>query len=436
MSRSRIHRPPAAIRKRISLVTAEMAVLLCLGASMTACSVARRAVEIRVSPPLLRPRRRPRPRATLRPAQDEVVAPEDEVSADPPDEPGDDVEHGADIADAPEDEAGTAPTTDPKETSVRGYIMGRTRSRWTDDEDDHDLYGVAAADVETGGEHPWRFHVMGRGSWDRDGVSSEPTFFDLEDTYDGDVQGRLYRAYVDAPLDRWLGLARFGRQILYETPVTAYFDGVLVETKATGPTDLTFGVFGGIPVHHYESSNAGDEVEGAFVTLRPWEQGQLRIDFMHIEDEMRFTDEQNDLLAIGLRHRFGTHLRLEGNYSRLEGENRDVSAKALWSLPEYLLTVRFSHYRLLEAQTDLVNELNPFFNTLSTFHPYEQSQLQITKGIGDWLEVFGGWDFRRIDDEGDIGRYQSNRRLWASPAKSGTARTTTSRPGESTSLAS
>jgi hypothetical protein len=290
-------------------------------------------------------------------------------------------------------------------TTIRGHLSSRGRFRWNDDEDDHDLFAVAHAVITTGGEDPYRFEFTGRAAWDTDGNSSGSPFFGIDDTYDGELQGRLYKASVDVPLGQRIALARLGRQILWESPVTLHFDGVRLETEPMGLPMFVLGAYGGIPVHLYESSSRGDDLVGAYAALSPWERGRLRLDWMHIGDETRFSDVQNDLLAASLRHDFELGLQLEGDYTLLESESRDATVRARWIHEEWGTRLRFSHYRLFEAQTDLVNELNPYFNTLGTFYPYDQTRFEASQPIGEHLELFGGVDFRRVDDEGDIGRY-------------------------------
>ena len=383
MSRARVHRHPTEVRKRVFLVTAEMAVLLPLSACLAAGLGEERVVEFRgaladphVAPTGVDAGPHSATFATTLPDEDETA--EDETDA------ASSLEHPA---------------------SLSGYVMGRSRSRWNDDVDDHDIYGVAGVDITTSGEDPFKIHLVGRGAWDTDGESGGSTYFGVDDTYDSRLTGRLYQAHVDAPLGDGFELARLGRQTMYETPATAYFDGVRLESAGWGPAKFAVGVYGGVPVHQFESSSGGDVIGGVYTTFRPWEQGRVRIEWMHLEDETRLGEHENDLLSIGLRHRVGHNLRLEGNYSRLEDENRDMALKGLWTLPEQQLTVRASHYRLLEPEMDLANELNPFFNSLITSQPFDQNQLQISKGFGEWIEIAGGFDVRRVDDEGDIGRY-------------------------------
>lgn len=409
MSRSRVRHRPAVTRKRALLVPAGLAFLLPLGACIASNLPADRGVEIRVSH--LGPQDPADPAAPDLPPEAESIPPqEEEVAPAETDETALETTE-TEALDEPAEEESTesagydAPETTEKGTTVTGYVSGRSRSRWNDDEDDHDLYAVAHTEITTAGENPWKVQVTGRGSWDVDGASDDSTFFDIEDTYDGDVQGRLYRASVDAPLGHGVALARFGRQILWESPVTIHFDGIRLETEAMGLPQLVVGAYGGIPVHQYESSSSGDELVGAYAKFHPWERGGVRVDWMHIGDEMRFTDEDNDLLALSLRHRFEAGLEVEGDYSRLEDENRDAAFRAHWFLPDSGLTMRFSHYRLLEAQTDLVQELNPFFYALGTFYPYDQTQFQASKTFGERYELFGGLDFRRVDEEEEIGRY-------------------------------
>jgi hypothetical protein len=307
---------------------------------------------------------------------------------------------------APEQDEGSGEMEPGEGPSIGGYVTLRSRSRWTDDgDDDQNIYGIAAVDVETGGDNPWSFHVMGRGQWQIDGPSDDPVLFGIEDTWSSTVTGRLYYAYVDTPTVGPLGLARVGRQQMVETPTYLQFDGVRAETTKLGKAEFLFGLYTGFPVRMYRSEYTDKLMGGGYMTFRPWETGEVRFDYMHLVDDPRFGQDENDLLSLGLKQRVGRNVRLEGTYGNLDGENRDINLAANWTLPEEQLTVRYSFYNLFEPQTDLVNELNPYFDSLRTWFPFYQNKLTASKVFGEWLQLMVGFDFRRVDDEDDIGVY-------------------------------
>ncbi len=409
MSRAEVNSPTARPLRAVSVCIALMATPALFGACATSPARDRGTLEPLTA---LRLSQEQEPEVAPEP-QEEVPqpAPQEDPQEDPLEDPLEETpqpDPEEDPPDAPvqEPEAAYPPLQAEEEgASIHGSVASTVRSRWGSDAEDHDLHAVASVDIETPGPDPFKIHVLGRGSWDFDGRSDDWVFHSVDDTFDDRVTGRLYHAYVDAPLHDDLALARLGRQDMYETPVFAHFDGARVETKGWGALGLVLGLYGGVPVHLFEGSSTGDALGGAYAAFTPWEGGRLRFDWMHLEDETRLGDHNNDLLALGVHHLVNRNLRFEGSYSFLEEESRDVRVGALWTLPEQQLTLRASYYSLFESQAALANEVNPFFNTLITTHPYDQGQLQFSKGVGEHVMLFGGLDLRRIQDEGDIGRY-------------------------------
>ena len=171
---------------------------------------------------------------------------------------------------------------------------------------------------------------MGRGVFDLDGSGDDDIFNGLKDTFDSSVTGDLYYAYVDYSGIEALPLTRLGRQQMADTPAIVTFDGLRLATKAMGEAKVEVGAYGGIPVHFYESSPAGDAVLGTYVQARPWTGGRVRADYMYLEDEKTLGEFQNDLLSFELWQAIQQKLFLEAGYSRLENEDRDVRASARW----------------------------------------------------------------------------------------------------------
>jgi hypothetical protein len=126
---------------------------------------------------------------------------------------------------------------------------------------------------------------------------------------------------------------------------------------------------------------------------------------MHLGDDERYGDGSNDLVQVNVQHRLSKEVRLEGDYSLLDGDPNDLRLKGFMLWPEQDLSLRLSYYRLLEAQANLAYELNPYYNTLNTYYPYDQGQVMASKVFGEVFELYGGVDLRRVEDEGDIGRF-------------------------------
>lgn len=290
---------------------------------------------------------------------------------------------------------------------VTGMVSNRYRGRWAGDNADHDDTLVLDLQIGDARRHSVTGHVSGRMSADLDGKpddDGDDDFFSLQDTYDSRVTAQLHTAYADFQSESFEVL-RFGRQWTYETPVFAWFDGVRVESSAVGDRHGRYGVYGGVPVHLYESSPSGDAILGTFLTLDTWEGGRARLDWMHIEDETQFGEEQDDLLGLGVWQRAGKNLHLEGHYTHLEGNPRDARVNATWFATNDDVVVRVSHYELLESQGRRTLELDEFSESLFELFPFRQSSVLLSKGFGDRLHVEGGVDVRRVDDGDDVGEF-------------------------------
>ncbi len=303
-----------------------------------------------------------------------------------------------------------APASPPEEQGlpIHGSLRARYRYRSTSDEDDHDLYDTLTLDVGDPKHQPLTGHVLAWSNFDLDeraSRSSPDPFFDLSDTYDGDLAARLYHAWVDKPGVEGLEVLRVGRQPLYEAPEVVTFDGARVETSERGARDVRAGAYGGVPVHFFESSSSGDLVLGTFVEGRPWSGGRARLDWMHLEDEEVLADHENDLLAASLWQTLGRPLRLEGAFSWLEGRGRDARLGGTWTDAEHSLRVRASFYEMFSTQRDLASEVDPFYQALLEYFPFYRAQVLVSKDLGERYRVEAGSEVRQLRDEGDEGEF-------------------------------
>lgn len=294
-----------------------------------------------------------------------------------------------------------------QEAKLSGYTQVRMRSRWTGDGDDEDtdVYGVVGLDYDPGTMSGWSFHMLGRTAWSVDRQPASSVFYSEQDTHDRDVDGDIYHAYVDLPMKEDFRQARLGRMLMFDTPETIHFDGAQFETHPMGLTAFTMGAYAGSSVHLSETWPSDEWLGGVYATFRPWEKGTMRFDLMHFEDDARIGDGDNDLITMGLSHRLTDEVRVEGEYSMLDGDARDMRLKSFALFPDQELTVRVSYYQQFERELDFASELNPFYNFLNVSEPYNQEQLSFTKSFGESLDLIGGIDSRRVEDDADIGRF-------------------------------
>lgn len=302
---------------------------------------------------------------------------------------------------------GTSTSTDTTEASpLTGQLLTRYRGRFTGDESDHDLYQTADLVYEDPAGR-WSGAVLARASYDVDGrEDGQDDFFSLLDTYEHSLEAQLFHAYADVTNETF-ALLRLGRQPLYETPLTLYFDGVRAELAPRGERRATLGVFGGIGEHQYESSSDGDLVLGTFGSMLVWPGAELRADWMRLEDARLGVEHENDLfgLVLGQDILGEEHsTRLDLRFTSLEGDGRDLRLTGSHVDSRANFTLQGSLYRLLQTQKQLAAPLDPFSDTLFELFPY--SQLGFSAGK-DWeaLALLSGVDVRRIDDSSDEGTY-------------------------------
>ena len=159
---------------------------------------------------------------------------------------------------------GDSATPEKAKPFIHGYLSTRYRARWSGGVDDHDVDSVLGLEFGDPNKDRVTGHLMARAIADLNGASATDPFFSLEDTYDQRLTTRLYYAWADirpespkqAQVEHW----RLGRQIDYLTPEFAWFDGVSAQTRPRGKQHLQLGLYGGVPVHLYESSASGDAV--------------------------------------------------------------------------------------------------------------------------------------------------------------------------------
>jgi hypothetical protein len=304
---------------------------------------------------------------------------------------------------------------DSDELEIHGMFSTRFRGRVTSGDHDYDLYEFLELDVGDEERDEWSGTLVADAALDMDG-HAEPSspFQSLSDTYDSSLTARLYEAYVDNHSSKDLSRLRLGRQVVDRTPENVTFDGALIESRALSSWRVNVGVYGGIPARIYSSSEPGDVVYGTYADARPWSGGHARFDWMHLEDDELLGEHQDDLLAFRLGQAFGERWKLDGSYSRLEGRDRDVSARATYTEAESDFDVQIAWFQLLETQNDLAVEFDPFTSVLLEQFPYYQGRLMASKGFGATFRLQAGFDVREVEDEDDVGEFNRDfMREWA-----------------------
>ena len=296
--------------------------------------------------------------------------------------------------------------------AVRGQLASRYVLRWNGNTHDNDLYETLSLDIGREESDAVTGHLYGRLAADLDGSrdGSSP-YFSLQDTRSGGVDAQLYDAYADLHRIDGVDALRLGRQTIYDTPETAFFDGVHVRTAPTAAGAIQVGGYGGVSTHLYESSSDGDWTLGLYGECRPWDGGRLRLDWMYLEDEALLGEHEDSLFSGGVWHTIG-NVQLEAQYSRIENRDRDVRARGVWTLPEERFTGQITWYQLLTTQRSQVLEADPFFQSLHELFPFWQLSAMVGKGVVEHIDVDLGADVRRVADDGDIGTFNHDYERW------------------------
>jgi hypothetical protein len=287
---------------------------------------------------------------------------------------------------------------------IRGQLISRYWLRWIGNQSDQDLYETLSLDIGDPDKHAVTGYLQGRLGIDLDGHTGSQPFASLDDSYDGNPTAHLYYAYADFHHVPGFSLVRLGRQSIHDTPELAFLDGLRAETETFWGIEAQLGLYGGVSTHLYEASISGDWMMGVYAQARPWTGGRLRLDWMHLEDEALLGAHNNDLFAAGVWQSVGS-FELEGQYSRLEDEDRDVRGRVTFNQPEVDLMLQVSWYQLLHTQNDLVLELDPFFSATQALFPYSQLGLLASKGLWEHLDLRFGADIRRVRDAADQGTF-------------------------------
>ncbi len=307
--------------------------------------------------------------------------------------------------------------------AVHGDVTVRYRARWSHEETDQDLYQYLNLRV---GEE-WRdelsatFFVRGTLDLDQDFPrENRRGFTSLADGYDSRWNANLYTAYLTwRPKGGWLDTARLGRQYV-QAAETFHIDGVSVETQPLVKSiDLRATVYGGRPVHLYESSPSGDWLAGAQLAATPVKGTRGALDYTYVKDDLRFLGPQrDDLAALSVWQDVGRNFQLHGRVSYLEGL-RDYTLRGTANFPEHDLIVHASYFQLLERKKQFVTEFDPYFSVLRSQERFEQADLRAAKGFGEHFAVEAGGSTRQLQSGADEGPFNRNvRRMYVTPSVS------------------
>ncbi len=293
--------------------------------------------------------------------------------------------------------------------SAHGSISVEYRNRHVSRDTDQDIYNWI--DLRFGNETTDRVSAtfFARTTTDLDAQRTRRNgsyaFASVQDSHDASFNARLYSAYLTwRPADGVASMARVGRQYVHAAE-TFHLDGVYAESRELHEkTHMTASVYGGVPVHLYESSPSGDWISGASISAEPFRWTRATVDYVHVSDDYNGA-VRDDLAALRIWQRANPWLDLYGRVSYLDAL-RDVELRATARFDEHDLIIQATWFRLLDAMDEeFTSDLDPYFYVLHTLEEYDQGRLRVVKGFGEDVVVEAGVDFRDVRDHRDLGTY-------------------------------
>lgn len=304
---------------------------------------------------------------------------------------------------------GVAESKPPWMESLHGTVVAKYRARWTDKDADSDLYEYLTLSWGNPERDAIRACASLRFSEDLDGQTDTDGYYvfdSRDDTYQHDATSHLYTAYVDLNLGFRL---RGGRQTLEGIPEAVAMDGGLAQIALHERVSVA--AFGGVPVNHFESSPANDLMYGGWIEATPWSRSQLRLEYLHLEDENVFGAFEDDLLGLAAEQGAGPY-RLSGRYTWLEDASRDVTGRltagfAAWG---FLLEAQATY--LFERQQALSYAIDPYSLFLIDLEPYVQSSLRASQSLGGGFFLESSATVRELTKKEDEGVYNREFVRW------------------------
>lgn len=299
--------------------------------------------------------------------------------------------------------------------SLSGRVSLDYVPRWLQGTDyrDQDIYATVLADWR-GNDDRFSGSFFWRSVKDIDGLDppKDSPFRSVYDAYGGEWFHQLFYAYIDMRTDGPVRLARAGRQFLYEGQ-PFHFDGVRFDSRK-GLGGLGASLFGGVPVHYFESSREGDWLVGFGVEARPWPGGRVSALYAHVEDDARFfglpvTSEVDDLLVLSANAFLGEWGSALARYTAVDAQTRDLFLRAQTYSERTDTCVFLSYYRQPRTLAEFSIDLSVYDLIQGESYPYDKFDLAVSKGFrtsdGARVGLEAGGTVRRLSDATDEGEY-------------------------------
>jgi len=278
-----------------------------------------------------------------------------------------------------------------------------------------------SADAIVQGKVPFTFRFYGRGVWTASG-DPEPgdLLYGTWDTYDGQLQGRLYETYVR--FERFLrddSSLTLGRQFIDEGTYLQY-DGARWDLKLEH-FDLV--VYGGGGVDYAEASGDEHWLVGVLAKGRidRW-RTRWRVQYLHVNQDFAGINDptagpgvdpvvfpaqtlNDDLVGVTLWQPFGESTLAYGRFTLLNGDANELHLRLRWATKDARWVVFADYYQLFQRLFNVTNDLTPFVPLLGSYDPFVRGTLRATWRPKSTLLLEAGASFRLLEDENDEGEF-------------------------------
>ncbi len=280
-------------------------------------------------------------------------------------------------------------------TSLSGSLYSTYEFRNYDGRDDHDLYeylSLSFKDIveDTVDGHfsmSWHEDLDGRTSLY--GIESYDPFADLY--LSKSDRFRYYTGYIDVKntfFDN--SRLRLGRQYLEEIE-HFHFDGASYQFSPVSPVEID--LFGGKPIAYY-SSTSGEEIYGSRVMTRITRNTKAGVRYYRYDADQF----QDDLLGAELWHMFAPQAQVRADFSMLEGDPYLLQGDFYGRIDEWDFDTVMRVIHLFEEIGDHTINFNPYFPLLYSYQPFTYGSMNMTKGLGQYLSLIGGFSVKEYEN--------------------------------------
>lgn len=306
---------------------------------------------------------------------------------------------------------------------LSGDLNVKTVSRWTKERADDDLYETLALNAGVRGKDAVTFSSLLYVATDLNG-HIDTTGFDLydsaQDTWGDKTKPQLYTAYFDVNKFNFFEKVRAGRQYMDDVEsnfFAYYFDGLSLKSAPLEKSkNFQFGLFGGVPVHFFDSSREGQQLEGGFVSANPFKGNKVKLAVTSVADKNQFFDDRNNLAQIAVQQYFGPRWQAEASYGMIDSEPHDAKVKSIFNFEEAGLNLNLSLYALLRNQNFLAYDLDYLTYVVGEYSRYTQWDVKASKQFGDKAWVDFGTSVRILWESDDESQFNHEfQRYFVSP---------------------